>query len=54
MPNTTAVKKAKDTMAASTFSLVCNSIIASFTGLGRLADAGCPAPKPESMYQDGR
>jgi hypothetical protein len=30
MPNTTAVRKAKDTMAASTLSLVCNSILASF------------------------
>jgi hypothetical protein len=49
MPNTTAVKKAKDTMAASTFSLVCNSINASSPDFaGRLTQVA-PRQKPESM-----
>jgi hypothetical protein len=36
MPNTTAVRKTKDMMAASTLSRVCSSITASFAGPSRL------------------
>ena len=35
IPNTTAVRKAKDMMAASTLSRVCSSITASFAGPNR-------------------
>jgi len=49
MPNTTAVRKAKDMMAASTLSLVCSSITASFVGSLRPVDASCPAPTRKSI-----
>jgi hypothetical protein len=44
MPKTIAVRKAKETMAASTLSLILNSILASFAGMSRLSGAGCAAP----------
>jgi hypothetical protein len=44
MPRTIAVRKAKETMAASTLSLILNSILASFAGMRRLSGAGCAAP----------
>jgi hypothetical protein len=46
MPKTIAVRKAKETMAASTLSLILSSICASFAGRSRLSDAGCAATKP--------
>jgi hypothetical protein len=42
MPNTTAVRKAKDMMAASTLSRVCSSITASFCRTKPAVDASCP------------
>ena len=42
MPNTTAVRNAKDMMAASTLSLVCSSITASFAGSLQPNDARLP------------
>ncbi len=39
MPNTTAVRKAKETMAASTLSLILSSILASFAGMSRHSGA---------------
>src|SRR6185503_7382296 len=50
MPKTTAVRKAKDTMAASTLSLVRSSIAASFAGNDRRFGASCPAPTQESRW----
>src|SRR5262245_52728114 len=44
MPNTTAVRKAKDIRAASTLSLVRSSIALPPASV----DASCPAPAPES------
>jgi hypothetical protein len=44
MPKTMAVRKAKETMAASTLSLILSSILASFAGMSRLSSAGCTAP----------
>ena len=44
MPRTIAVRKAKETMAASTLSLILNSILASFAGMSRLSGAGFAAP----------
>src|SRR5689334_17919566 len=47
MPNTTAVRKAKDIRAASTLSLVRSSIALPPASV----DASCPAPTPESRDQ---
>jgi hypothetical protein len=44
MPKTIAARKAKETMAASTLSLILNSILASFAGMSRLSGADCAAP----------
>jgi hypothetical protein len=44
MPKTIAVRKAKETMAASTLSLILNSIWASLAGMSRLSSAGGAAP----------
>jgi hypothetical protein len=46
MPSTIAVRKAKETTAASTLSLILSSILASFAGMSRLSGAGCAAPMP--------
>jgi hypothetical protein len=48
MPKTIAVRKAKETMAASTLSLVLSSIFASPAGLSRLSGAGSAAQVRES------
>jgi hypothetical protein len=44
MPNTIAVRKAKETMAASTLSLILSSIWASLAGMSRLSGAVDAAP----------
>ena len=45
MPKTIAVRKAKETTAASTLSLILNSIWTSFAGMSRLSGAGSATPR---------
>jgi hypothetical protein len=54
IPNTTAVRKAKDMMAASTLSLVRSSINASFAGLFDRPWARVAPPQPaQSRWRRG-